>query len=263
MKILIACEESQTVCKEMRRLGHECYSCDIQEPSGGHPEWHILGDALKAIKGGQVVTMDGETHEIGKWDLLIAHPPCTYLSGVTTRHLSLKMTPAQKVIDRMWLMAEGAVFFMQCALADCERIAVENPQGFMSRLYRKPDQVISPYQFAESLDDSVNYQKKRTCLWLKGLPELKRTNDFPPPKPIAISKSGKKLNFEEMNHGSKARSKTFPGIAKAMAEQWAGDIRSTTSVQAAEDAESEEAENTRAKIATLRERNRGIVDDRS
>lgn len=85
MKVLVACEESQTVCKAFRERGHEAYSCDIQEPSGGHPEWHILGDALKAIDGGQIVTMDGKAHDVGKWDLLIAHPPCTYLSNVATR----------------------------------------------------------------------------------------------------------------------------------------------------------------------------------
>ena len=96
MKVLIACEESQEVCKAFRAKGHEAYSCDIQEPSGGHPEWHILGDALKTIEGGQVVTMDGVTHDVGKWDLLIAHPPCTYLSNAATRSFSLRVTPAEK-----------------------------------------------------------------------------------------------------------------------------------------------------------------------
>jgi hypothetical protein len=97
VKVLIACEESQEVCKAFRAKGHEAYSCDIQEPSGGHPEWHILGDALKALEGGQVVTMDGATHDVGKWDLLIAHPPCTYLSNAATRSFSLRVTPAEKV----------------------------------------------------------------------------------------------------------------------------------------------------------------------
>lgn len=109
-KILIACEESQTVCKAFRERGFEAYSCDIQEPSGGHPEWHILGDALKAIEGGQVVTMDGKTHEIGKWDLLIAHPPCTYLSNVATRSFSLRCTVPEKVVARWVERAKGAVF---------------------------------------------------------------------------------------------------------------------------------------------------------
>lgn len=109
-KVLVACEESQTVCKAFRARGFESYSCDIQEPSGGHPEWHILGDALKAIEGGQVVTMDGKTHDIGKWDLLIAHPPCTYLSNVATRSFSLRCTVPEKVVARWVERAKGAVF---------------------------------------------------------------------------------------------------------------------------------------------------------
>lgn len=234
MKILIACEESQTVCIELRRLGHEAYSADIQEPSGGHPEWHILGDVLPLINGRcSFQTMDGSVHKIdGKWDLMIAHPPCTYLSGVTTRHLSLKCTPAEKVVERFWKLAESAVFFMQFALADCDRICVENPLGFMSTLWRKPDQIVHPFYFAESEDDVENYQKKRTCFWLRGLLPLKRKNQLKPPKPYGYTKSGKPINFEEAHgkiagfqHGgssASARSKTFPGIARAMAEQWAG-----------------------------------------
>ena len=109
MKVLIACEESQEVCKAFRALGHETYSCDIQEPSGGHPEWHILGDALKAIEGGQVTTMDGQTYDVGRWDLLIAHPPCTFLSYVSQIHFSLKHTPAEKVIARWKGRALAAV----------------------------------------------------------------------------------------------------------------------------------------------------------
>ena len=168
-------------------------------------------------------TADGETHFIDGWDLIIAHPPCTYLSSVTTRHLSLKCTPAEKVIDRMWKLAESAVFFMQFALADCDKVCVENPLGFISRLWRKPDQTIHPYYFAESPNDKENYHKKRTCLWLKGLQPLKYNIDFAAPKPIGYSPNGKAYNFEEMATGqnrAKTRSKTFPGIAKAMAEQW-------------------------------------------
>ncbi len=235
MKVLIACEESQRVCTEFRRLGHEAYSCDIQEPSGGHPEWHILGDVIPYIDGRcEFVTMDGTNHKIdGRWGLIIAHPPCTYLSGVTTRHLSLRCTPAEKVVERLWKLAESAVFFMRLALADCERICVENPSGFMSRLYRKPDQTIHPYFFAESEIDTENYQKKRTCLWLKGLNPLERKNTLPPPKPYGFTRSGRPINFEEAHGkipglvcdecGARARSKTFPGIAKAMAEQWGGE----------------------------------------
>lgn len=124
MKILIACEESQTVCREMRRLGHETYSCDIQECSGGHPEWHIKGDVLPLINGRcEFVTMDGERHEIpDRWDMLIAHPPCTYLSGVTTRHLSLKMTPPEKVVARMWKLGSPDGIPRACVLRDKLRL---------------------------------------------------------------------------------------------------------------------------------------------
>lgn len=232
MKVLVACEESQEVCKAFRAKGHEAYSCDIQNCSGGHPEWHIKGDVLPLINGYcNFSTCDGAEHSIdSKWDLLIAHPPCTYLSIVTNRHLSLRMNPPEKVVSRMWKVAESAVFFMRFVLADCERIAVENPLGFMSKMYAPPTQTIHPYYFAESVDDIQNYQKKRTCLWLKGLPSLNRINNFPEPKPYGFTKTGKPINFEEA-HGkipgilsdsdsAKARSKTFPGIAKAMAEQW-------------------------------------------
>ena len=110
MKVLVACEESQEVCKAFRALGHEAYSCDIQEPSGGHPEWHILGDALEAIKGGTITTMDGEACDVGKWDLLIAHPPCTYLSNVATRSFSLRVTPTETVVARRRERSKAAVF---------------------------------------------------------------------------------------------------------------------------------------------------------
>ena len=117
MKVLIACEESQEVCKAFRARGHEAYSCDVQEPSGGHPEWHILGDALDAVAGGVIITMDGKAHEVGKWDLLIAHPPCTYLSNVATRAYSLKCTPAEKVVARLAERAKAAIFFMRFAMS--------------------------------------------------------------------------------------------------------------------------------------------------
>lgn len=150
MKVLIACEESQTVCKAFRTKGHEAYSADIQDCSGGHPEWHIKGDVLPIINGNaDFVTMDGTAHRIdGKWDLLIAHPPCTYLTNVATRHYSLKCTPAEKVIDRMEHREEAIVFFMQCMLADAPRIAVENPIGRMGKVFRKADQIIHPYMFS-------------------------------------------------------------------------------------------------------------------
>ena len=120
MKVLIACEESQRVCIAFRKRGHEAYSCDIQEPSGGHPEWHILGDALKAIEGGRITTMDGKMHDIGRWDLLIAHPPCTHLAVSGMRWFKNGVKPLS-------LKYEAAAFFLKFAEADVEKIAIENP----------------------------------------------------------------------------------------------------------------------------------------
>lgn len=163
----------------------------------------------------------------GPWDILIAHPPCTFLSFVGNRHLSTRVTPPEKVIERLWNLAEAAVFFMQMIGADCPRIAVENPLGYMSRLYRRPDFTISPWQFADGPMDEENMEKKRTCFWTKNLPPLLplRSNNAPAPK--RFLKSGKPMNFEECATGNRAkiRAKTFPGIAKAMAEQWGGDCR--------------------------------------
>lgn len=223
MKILVACEESQEVCKAFRAKGHEAYSCDLQEPSGGHPEWHILGDALDALKGGRIVTMDGETHSVGTWDMLIAHPPCTYLSNVATRAFSLRYTSPEKIIERWEKRACSAVFFMHFALAEIDKICVENPVGFMNRAYRKPNQVINPYQFADGISDAENYVTKRTCLWLKNLPPLKG-NNLPKPDNFSIwgrTPSGKARTWEDTySRSARVRSKTFLGIAKAMAEQW-------------------------------------------
>lgn len=224
MKVIVACEESQRVCTEFRKRGHEAYSCDIIEPSGGHPEWHILGDALEAIKGGRIVTMDGVAHDVGKWDLLIAHPPCTYLSNVHTRGYSLRVTQPEKVVDRWIERAKAAVFFMQFIGADIPRICVENPVGFMNTAYRKPDMIIHPYMFAYGYEDAENYVTKATCLWTKGLPKLK-TNGLKKPCNADLFgrfPSGKAKCWEDqMNTDrSRVRSKTFPGIASAMAEQW-------------------------------------------
>ena len=225
MKVLIACECSQTVCKEFRALGHEAYSCDVEEQYGGHPEWHIKGDCLEILKGGQMFkTEDGSTHNIDKWDLIIAHPPCTYLSNAATRSHSLKGTTLKQINARTQKRIQAQEFFMRFANVDCDKVAIENPVGVMNTVYRKPDQIIEPYQFAKSEEDTENYVTKRTCLWLKGLNELKR-ND--PPKPdnaklYGRHPSGKARCWEEMVKGDRAtvRSKTFPGIAKAMAEQW-------------------------------------------
>lgn len=228
MKVLIACECSQTVCKEFRALGHEAYSCDIEEQYGGHPEWHVKGDCLEILRGGQMFkTEDGSTHNIDKWDLIIAHPPCTYLSNAATRSHSLKGATLEQINARTQKRIQAQEFFMKFANVNCERVAIENPVGVMSTVYRKPDQIIEPYQFAKSEEDKENYVTKRTCLWLKGLNALK-TNDLQKPdnaKLYGRHPSGKARCWEEMVKGDRAtvRSKTFTGIAKAMAEQW-GDI---------------------------------------
>lgn len=228
MNVLIACEESQEVCKAFRKLGHNAFSCDIVECSGGHPEWHIMGDCLSLLDGFcSFKTMTSDYYYIGnKWDLIIAHPPCTYLSNAATRAFSLKATPPEKVVARWENRAIATVFFMQMILCNCDKICVENPVGFMSKAYRRPDQYIEPYYFAPSID-STEYVTKKTGLWLKGLKPLKRTNNLPKPKLEqywSTYKNGyKSKTFVEYGaHGSKKRSKTFPGIAKAMAEQWGG-----------------------------------------
>lgn len=237
MNVLIACEESQRVCTEFRRLGHEAYSCDIIDCSGGHPEWHIKQDVLPLLNGScSFKTEDGEEHKIsGKWDLLIAFPPCTYLTSAGTRHYSLKMNPEWKVKEREAKREEAAKFFLSFANADCEKIAIENPVGYMNTHWRKPNQIIHPYFFAESKKDEKNYYQKRTCLWLKGLKELQKKNNLPKPEPLYFCQGekcrGKAISWCEGIRGTsggqagraKARSKTFPGIAKAMAEQWGGE----------------------------------------
>lgn len=161
----------------------------------------------------------------GQWDLIIAHPPCTYLSNVATRSFSLRCTPPEKVVWRWEQRAKAAVFFMYFALADCQRIAVENPVGFMNTAFRKPDQIVHPYMFADGEHDKEQYVTKATCLWLKGLPQL-ITNNLPKPdnrKIYGTLPSGKSRTWEDtFSRSGKIRSKTFPGIARAMAEQWGG-----------------------------------------
>lgn len=223
MKVLIACEESQEVCKAFRALGHEAYSCDIQECSGGHPEWHIMGDCLPILGGCcDVVTMDGVAHTIpDKWDLIIAHPPCTDLAVSGARHFAQKQKDGRQ--------QKSIVFFMQMALANCDRVAVENPVCIMSSAWRKPDQIIQPYMFGE-------HARKTTCLWLKGLPLLTATNIVDPGEIVgkgfsvgasldmARDENGKILSWNNPRT-AKIRSKTFPGIARAMAEQWGGQVK--------------------------------------
>ena len=220
MKVLVACEESQTVCKAFRERGHEAYSCDIQEPSGGHPEWHILGDAIAALGGGVITTMDGKQHDVSKWDLLIAHPPCTYLTVTGNRWFNEERY-GDKARQRKELRNEAANFFMSFINADVDKIAVENPIGYMSTVYQKPSQIIHPYMFGDPA-------RKATCLWLKGLTKLTPT-DIVEPIVIHYQNGNGTDNPWHMdtlklppNERAKARSKTFPGIAAAMAEQWGG-----------------------------------------
>jgi hypothetical protein len=215
MKVLIACEESQAVCIEFRKRGFEAYSCDLQECSGGHPEWHYQKDIFEVIAMG--------------WDVMIAFPPCTHLavSGAAWFEAKRKDGRQQQAID----------FFLKIANANVKRIAIENPIGIMSNIYRKPDQIIQPYYFGDAT-------RKSTCLWLKGLPKLYHSNridlfndKITHVKPeIVTLKDGStdtkwhietwRLPAEER---SKARSKTFPGIAQAMAEQWVNYLNQTKS----------------------------------
>lgn len=211
MKILVACEESQAVTIEFRKLGHEAYSCDIIDCSGGHPEWHIKQDVVPLLNGFcHFFTCDGEYHLIdSKWDMIIAFPPCTHLCNSSQRWFAEGVKP-------MSLQRESIAFFYKFVMADCDKIAIENPKGIMSSCYRKPNQTINPYQFGDT-------ECKNTCLWLKGLPNLKPTKIIPKEKRTRNSFkaifNGKQYawNAPEV---AKLRSKTFPGIAKAMAEQW-------------------------------------------
>ena len=222
MKVLVACEESQAVCIAFRELGHEAYSCDIIPCSGGHPEWHIHGDVLPLLNGRcSFETSDGAEHSIeGKWDMIIAFPPCTYLTVTGNRWFNVERY-GEKAIQRQKDRKEAVKFFMAFANADCEKIAIENPIGHMSSAWRKPDQIIHPYMFGDPA-------RKATCLWLKGLKPLEHTNIV---EPVIIKyKNGKGTDnpwhMETMSlppdERAKARSKTFSGVAKAMAEQWGG-----------------------------------------
>ena len=204
MKVLVACEESQAVCKEFRKLGHEAYSCDIVPCSGGHPEWHLQQDVLPLLKE--------------KWDMIIAFPPCTYLTVTGNRWFNIDRY-GEKAIQRHKDRKDAIDFFMAFATADCEKISIENPVGIMSSEWRKPNQIINPWQFGDAFE-------KKTCLWLKGLPELTPTNivEIPPRKKFESGKTMPSWYAEAWHlpkeERAKLRSKTFPGVAKAMAEQW-------------------------------------------
>ena len=233
LNVLVACEESQAVCKEFRKLGHNAFSCDLLDCSGGHPEWHFKQDILALIRDGKGVLQNGKTYKLPKgqkWDLMIAHPPCTFLAVSGARwyyHPEDKDLPVEqrrphpRFPNRAKDREEGAAFFLALANADVEHIAVENPVGIMSARFRKPDQTVQPYWFGDSAS-------KATCLWLKNLPLLKKTKVVDPGERVVLS-SGKTLPKWYSDALTKAktaaerrtlRSKTFPGFAKAMAKQW-------------------------------------------
>lgn len=217
MKVLIACEESQTECKAFRALGYEAYSCDILEPSGKHPEWHIHGDALEALKGDVITTMDGVVHEIGSWDLLIAHPPCTYLSNVGSRWL---YKDGELNYERIELAHKARAFFMEFLTSDIPHICVENP--IPSKIHDLPryDQKVHPYQFYGKLHPYT----KATCYWLKNLPMLTPVDSVAPIGGWLYNSQGfSYADIEASRRGvprSQMRSKSFEGVARAMAEQW-------------------------------------------
>ena len=210
MKVLVACEESQAVTIELRKLGHEAFSCDLFESSGGYPEWHYQKDVVELLKE--------------KWDMIIAFPPCTYLT-VSGLHWNSRNPERAKKTE------QGIEFFMLFANANCDKIVIENPVGCISSRWRKPNQIINPYNFGSNAS-------KKTCLWLKGVQPLK-LGEYVEPRIF----EGKKRWNNQMDNGQnitlnekgkvcgwntaeikKLRSKTYPGIAKAMALQWAGDI---------------------------------------
>lgn len=213
MRVLIACEESQTVCKAFRERGHEAYSCDLQACSGGHPEWHIMHDAVEVAYN-------------GAWDLMIAHPPCTFLSKAGLHYINTR--PGRKEMT-----LKSFEFVKKLWSAPIERIALENPVGWLNTNWRKPSQIIEPYYFGDP-------EKKQTCLWLKSLSRINGLLEVSAdpikfkPRPTSVGKSKKdgsprnhyfcdRMKFEakfDYKHAAKLKSKTFPGIARAMAEQW-------------------------------------------
>jgi site-specific DNA-cytosine methylase len=210
MKILVACEESQAVTIELRKLGHKAYSNDLVECSGGHPEWHLQQDTLELLEQ--------------KWDIIIAFPPCTYLTVTGNRWFNIERygeKAIQRHKDREWAIS----FFKAIHNSSCKKIAIENPVGVMSTALRKPDQIIQPWQHGHTA-------RKTTCLWLKGLPKITPTKIVDPILKYYKAKNGSTKSFSadymdgvkrgKAGEASGARSKTYSGIAKAMAEQWAG-----------------------------------------
>ena len=245
MRVLVACEESQRVCMAFRAKGHEAYSCDIMDCSGGHPEWHIKGDVLKilnprinlipfatlngvtsdSVKGIYFKTCDNIEHFVERWDMIIAHPPCTFLTVAANKLYSIEKY-GEKAIKRLEDREKAKEFFMAFVNADCDKIVIENPIGIMSTCYRKPDQIIQPYQFGHPY-------RKSTCLWLFGVEPLVPTNivefecihsngksgGYSGASWVVRDENGKILPYGDPRVAI-ARSKTYTGIAQAFADQW-------------------------------------------
>lgn len=209
MNVLVACEESQRVCAAFRAKGHSAYSCDIINASGGAPEWHIKQDVQPLLNGNcTFTTCDGAQHFIQKWDLIIAFPPCTYFSVAGARWLYKDGVVNEERYNKGLEMKK---LFMAIYNADCEKIAIENPTPLKIWELPKETQIVQPYMFGEPF-------KKRTLLWLKGLPALQPTNmvdDY-----ISWVNSSSAKEHGERSHRAKERSKTFIGLAQAMADQW-------------------------------------------
>ena len=218
MNVLVACEESQEVCKAFRKKGHNAFSCDIIECSGGFPEWHILSDCKKVMYGRcNFKTQDGKEHFIKKWNMIIAFPPCTDLAVSGARWFKEKQEDGrqQKSIE----------FFLLFTKVHCNKVVIENPIGIMSNIYQKPTQIIQPWMFGDNF-------AKSTCLWIKGLKPLIPKVTVKPELEYfewVDKKTGKKKRQNTCykdawslpkSERAKIRSKTFPGIARAMAEQW-------------------------------------------
>lgn len=245
MKVLVACEESQRVCMAFREKGHEAYSCDIIDCSGGHPEWHIKGDVLdilnpttnlipfntlngmisNSVKGIYFKTCDNIEHFVEKWDMIIAHPPCTFLTVAANKLYNIEKY-GEKAIKRLEDREKAKEFFMAFVSADCDKKVIENPIGIMSTCYRKPDQIIQPYQFGHPY-------RKSTCLWLFGVEPLVPTNivdfecihsngksgGYSGASWVVRDENGKILPYGDPRVAI-ARSKTYTGIAQAFADQW-------------------------------------------
>ena len=232
LNILVACEESQAVCKAFRKLGHNAYSCDLLDCSGEHPEWHFNHDVTKVLDQSDLTLQNGEKAKIkGDWDIMIGHPPCTYLAVSGARWyyhpddagLPVEQRrPHPRFPNRAQDREDGAAFFMLLANTNVKRIAIENPIGIMSKRWRKPDQSIQPYMFGDPFS-------KNTSLWLKNLRPLHPSKETDDHGERIVFKSGKTQPKWYSDALSKAktpeerrtlRSKTFPGIARAIAEQW-------------------------------------------